>query len=292
MVSVTRLAMSNFSYVFLTPRNIPDFVDMSKPPPGYFKVHLAGQSDWIRVCLLEKYGGFYVDSTTYVTCGDGVEWVFSEALKAKRSVFGFAKQGIKCFVEMSVVGASVNSTFMKAYKSDYAAVLEANNMAQYVKDTCAELKKDNRFGVEVECGSEYFLVHHIFLKTCYANQSLGDDLLILPSHFGQFLLILECDMKAACVIDRLQYDSHARAYPFIKVTSAVRNGRKFHMKEDGYRPEVARVEKDKSARWSRITEELDYWATEIAYRLESLQSALKEAKIGREVLHSSLKGGF
>lgn len=241
MIVVSRKSLSNFTHCLLVPKTISNFLDLSCFPVGYDNVHIQGKSDYIRLCLLEKYGGVYVDSTTYVTSGNAMEWIFAEAEKAKRSVFGFRKSRSRFLIELNFYGASVNSAFMMEYKSEYERAL-SGSIRQYVKDTCLELQ-EHGYAHPAQCFKEYFLVDHVFVKVSYDNQLMMDDVLMLPSRLDQLTLCKECNWRWLCFWDRLLHDPVARSYPFIKVTRRHRMGRKAHLGDPNYNSKFVK-EKD------------------------------------------------
>lgn len=227
MIAVTRKSLENFTYYLLTADNATDYVEYESIPDILSALKAQCQSDYIRVCVLQKYGGVYVDATTYVTSEDGMDWVFKEALKAKLGVFGFRKGEVPSLIECSFIGAPKNSVFMKRFKDEYDTVLNGN-IKQYVSQSCATLKGKTGYSWAHECGTPYFLMHHIFLMLC-ENETLRSDVLLWPWQISQIALSTECDSKADCFVNRLLHDPKARSMHFIKVPNYLRTGKKFNM---------------------------------------------------------------
>ena len=57
----------HFKATFLDDTNLKDYIDMSELPRCFNKLRPAHKADVIRVFVLEKYGGIWVDSDTIIT---------------------------------------------------------------------------------------------------------------------------------------------------------------------------------------------------------------------------------
>lgn len=196
---------------------------------GFLSLHPAGQADYIRVCLLEKYGGVWIDTTTYVTSGNEMEWFFSEAINGKREIVGFICGGLS--LSLHFFGASENSSFMKRYKKEFDLSLKVKNH-QYIVDSCRELLSYHVIRKE-DC--QYYLIGLVvFFKSIYDDKSMRDAILYLPANRSNEILARECLYKHECFRDRLLHDPVARAQPFIKLWHEFRNGKRFHIGDTEY----------------------------------------------------------
>lgn len=65
---------SGLPVVVVTPRNLLQYVP--DPHPGYQYLHLAHRADYLRCCLLHRYGGLYLDTDTI--CLRGLDTLFDE----------------------------------------------------------------------------------------------------------------------------------------------------------------------------------------------------------------------
>lgn len=239
MITVSRksLEKKNFTYCLLTPKNLPDFLDLLTFPRGFYAGKVNVKSDYIRVCLLQKYGGIYVDSTMYITSGDEMERVFTRAVNAKRALFGYEKNFIGIYlIESCFLGAPRDSVFMRRYKNEFDTVLNGD-LYQYLITSCQSLRSvfdksqlEGLFWEWTECENPYFLIDHVFLMASlkYAG---SEDVLVLPSKDGPFTLVYDCGRVVECFVNHLRYNQTARAMPFIKVPRPYRDGKKFNMEK-------------------------------------------------------------
>lgn len=237
-----------FTCLVVTPKNVSDYLDVRTFPPGFDEVCVQGRADYVRVSILEKFGGLYIDSSTYVNSGIEVEYLFLQALKAKRSVFGFEKQiaPMKFLLELNFYGACQGSVFMKKYKEEYEIALKGENIHMYVLKICYQLRRANfgpkyKYFLNVECENDYFLANNVFLNVAFNNPLMANDVLMFRSTHNQYRLTKECNLNVECVRHRLLHDPVARAYAIIKVTRSQRNGKRFHIKDLEYNDQLNKL---------------------------------------------------
>lgn len=244
MVTISRISLTNFSHLLLTPANLSEYLDTESFPSGYYDLTLPGKSDYVRVCLGAKFGGIYVDSTTFINSGSEMEWFIAEALKTQSHLIAFInnKTG-KPFFRSSFFGASKNCVFMKEYKKKYDDAL-GKNITEYSIRLCRELVKETPpfshcASIKPRAGSHppyYYLVYYVMEKLIRDNRQLKEGVLILPENRSHVRLATECEHYSGgntcvCIRNRLLYDRVARSYPFIKVWGRARTGKEFNLRK-------------------------------------------------------------
>lgn len=229
MMSITKDSLRNFSYNLITENNITDFLNVSEFPSYYPHVSTLGQSDYIRVCLLEKYGGIWVDASTYITSSSTMERFFLEALQSRKQVYGFGNIEPK-HILLNFFGAIENSEFMKKFKEAYYEALSGDGVDYCEKTLCPYIRRIAKARWRCEF---YYCNDNLFLKVVYENPILHADLLYMPVSRSQYQLKEECRGRGRyeCMKHRLQYDPEARKIPFIKLEHRVRLGKRMNFTE-------------------------------------------------------------
>lgn len=210
MINVTKRSVSNyFTYNFVTYMNLSRYLDISSFPTFYPKLITAHKSDYIRLRLIEKYGGMYVDASTFITSGSSMERFFKQGVDANVELWGFK------FAIPNFMGGAQDSTLLSRYRKKFDEFL-SRDFYQYCKD---ERLQDT-----------YTCTDHIFEDFFGENYS-PQRILVLPTEGGHYRLLDECENKLACVRDRLQYDPEVRKHAFIKLTHGFRTGKKVNFLE-------------------------------------------------------------
>lgn len=227
MINVTKKALINFTYCLLTPSNISRFLEIDKFHKGFSELHAQGKADYVRICLLAKYGGIYIDSTTYVNSGKEVEWLFTEAVNSGLQVFGFPQvDESSFFIPICFLGSPESSEFMKKWKSEFDVALRMN-FRKYVRAFCKKIELVKILSKKRCC--PYLIGSIIFTKITYENRTLLNDVFLLPHDRDSRRLIHECKLNGKCVRRRLLEDPVARNHPLIKLFHHYRDGKKFNI---------------------------------------------------------------
>lgn len=226
MLALTKQSLVNFTYSLITPRNITYFFDVSSFPQGFDNLNVVGQSDYIRICLLEKYGGIYVDSTTYVNSGFEMDWFYSETVKSKKDFFGFEfefDRRVAFQIRTSFCGSSVGGVVVKSYKNEFDIALR-EDIQKYMEKNCAELLSRHLI-VEHLCHIHH-VSHMVLGKIIDNDKSLLEKILILPINRSHVRLSAECKWNKKCIKNRVLNDPAVRSYPFVKLSSGARVGKR------------------------------------------------------------------
>lgn len=231
MVRITRESLINFSYCLLTPHNMSDYLNLESFPVGYKYLHPQGKSDYIRFSLLAKYGGVYVDSTTYVNSGLEMEHFYLDAVESRYQVVAFkTSPPYHHLFRSCFIGAPKNSVFMKEYKRKFDIMLIDENISKRAKDVCKKIIPTPEF-CQFKLGKPpYFLVYIILEEGIRENDLMKkENVFLLPENRSPTRLMAECHYNVRCFRNRLLYDPVARSYPFIKVPKDCRTGTVFNM---------------------------------------------------------------
>ncbi len=128
----------NFHPVLVTDNNVATLIDIIHPCIFEHHKYPASKSDFIRLALLQKHGGIYMDATVILTepldwvIGDGSGYNFFQAYANQRNM------NISCqvpIVENSFLAAPPNHPFINEWLNELLKIekCEDDEMAQYVK---------------------------------------------------------------------------------------------------------------------------------------------------------------
>lgn len=217
MMNVTKDSLINFTYCLLSRENLSKFLDVEVFPIHYHNLGLRAKSCYIRVCLIDKYGGIWTDASIYITSGFGMEWFSSYGLRDNSQVFGFPNLWTKFQhneICNNLFGASENSSIVRKWKEALDAVLNGRESPkEYVKMNCERL--------HIPCFKGYFREQEL-ISFCYSvilneNPYLRNLQFLLPPKHWHYRLYFECERSLSCFHHRLQHDAEVRKYLFIKL---------------------------------------------------------------------------
>lgn len=225
MMSITSESLSNFSTVFLTDRNLSLFLDTDNFPIYYSNLPNREKACYIRICLPEKYGGLWIDTTVIVNSGHELSWVFYEAVVAKCEFISFDIFNKKLyFFSPSFFGCPLNSSFVKVYKKEYDVAL-SQDLETFTRNTCDNL---NSRGLTLLICFPVYTIDYLFAKVMFENPAFRKSVILLPVERGPCRLHAECKENGKCVKSRVQKYEIVKKVPFVKYHSVFRNGRKLN----------------------------------------------------------------
>lgn len=208
MVKVTRNSLVNFTFcLVIVDRNLSHFLDFSSFPKNYRDFTVNRMSDVIRVRLLGKYGGLYIDASTYINSGIEMEWFFTEAVRSKGQLVGFVIDNN--VVLTNFIAAPKDSAVIRLIQEEHDfALLSSSN---YVR-RCLLLKEKD-MGIT----TDYELFALTIWKVMRDHEIYNRTLTILPRNRSHIGLLSECKWEKGCIQKAIRDGSFRRKYPFTKV---------------------------------------------------------------------------
>ena len=90
VLNITWTTLSkNWTMHYLTDSNLSNYIDKQDFPPYYMKLHPVHRSDYLRVYLLYRYGGWYLDFSTLVTSNSYFEVLYQKMLASRIQFLAF-----------------------------------------------------------------------------------------------------------------------------------------------------------------------------------------------------------
>jgi hypothetical protein len=110
----------------VTHANMAQFIEKESWPKKFNEISVQGQSDWVRLALLAKYGGFWVDASIIVT--ESFDWIHK--LQQEQRTEGFAYyltyqsrfNGYNTHIESWFLASIKGSEFMAKWRDEYGVI--------------------------------------------------------------------------------------------------------------------------------------------------------------------------
>ena len=121
MVSITNTTLrSHWAITMVDSNNLFNFLPPSIFPPHFSALVPAHKSDFIRVKLLERYGGWWLDSTLVVSSLVWFESIYSTIVTSSSQFFGVCHHMCPSsrHVETSFLFAPLNSTVLRYWSNE------------------------------------------------------------------------------------------------------------------------------------------------------------------------------
>jgi hypothetical protein len=80
----------NWNIILLNEKNISEFIKDSEIPKKYNNLTIAQKSDWIRLILLYKYGGLWMDASIIINDPYEIEYMYDKVFEENYDLAGFS----------------------------------------------------------------------------------------------------------------------------------------------------------------------------------------------------------
>jgi len=187
-------------------------------------VHIA---DWIRLYLLEKYGGYWCDASLIINDKKACNQLRDESIKKKSLFTGFyngdfCKKNKFCHVENSFMLAPKNSPVIKAWRKEFERAIDMGfeNYKQLLKKN----KKLKLYNIYCKNNDIYLTAFACFYNISeYFDQEIKDHFILYDTRNTIFKMQRECNWNTKCIHRKLN-NKNAKKHPYIKLIAANRKG--------------------------------------------------------------------
>ncbi|KAH7828587.1 putative Capsular polysaccharide synthesis protein [Monocercomonoides exilis] len=226
--------VKNFTPIFITDSTLSLYMDRSTIPSKMKKFPRAIKADFYRLQLLYKYGGLWMDATTYICNETFLEECHQKLTKAKADLLAFNSYYPPTFhIEFGFLMAPKGSPLLGKVLEEFRIMMPMGRLS-YMKDRIyggVEIKSPviHKFGSDPE--HDYwatYYVAYVCMQTVVQREFNGNpNVILMDSEDYFYKLNIGCDWESACIADRWENDPEVRQYPITKFCSGSRGIVKF-----------------------------------------------------------------
>lgn len=123
---------SDYEVRLVHPDNLDQWVSAVALPPAFAQLHPTKQSDWLRLYLVARYGGFWLDASTLLTTS--LDWMTAAAVSAPEFcgfyLEKFTREPRYPVIESWAFGAPAGGVFITAWQREFhQALIEEGTQA-------------------------------------------------------------------------------------------------------------------------------------------------------------------
>lgn len=224
--------LANWKFIVLTDATIPDY--LPNYPNNYNTLKQSHKSDWLRLALLEKYGGCWLDASIIVNSATAFEQIYNESMSVRSEFTGFfTGMGLKdedptTFIESWFIMAPLNSRVIsEAYKEFTKActigfqeyrvkALEEHNFSKHVYNNDVNDKNN-----------VYLTVYAAIQMSIQKRLNRKVNIILYNSYDAMYKLHADCwipekqDYDSICIVKLMRdQPNYVKRIPFLKFTNA------------------------------------------------------------------------
>lgn len=215
--------LDSYEHIVLHEDTVWDYID-DIPPPNFDTLGHAHKADWIRLVLLKKYGGCWMDASIIINNKHAIDRLFNDAKKkcVDLSAFyldtrTFRKQP-HTYIENWFIIAPKQSPLIQKWLNEYEHAIRIG-FEQYKKQVYERIPDYNRFST--------YLTQHVCLQIVLQKSWVMPNIHLTKAEDSMFKIHSTCwqygDKAAECIMNKIVTDKTIPStVPFIKLTNGER----------------------------------------------------------------------
>jgi hypothetical protein len=227
--------LQGWESIYLSEKTVGKYIDPNSYPPGYDKLIAAHKADWIRLTLLEQYGGAWLDAGIIINNVSELNKIHALMLKegTQAGLFYLDHHGfhnsLPLYVDNWFIIAPKDSTIISQWKKEFEQAI-AMGLVEYKTQLMKEGLKINIFSMTDM--TDTYLTPQACLQKVLQTSPTRPKILFLDPGESMFKIHSRCASRpnrdpkkdADCVQNTLLTDPASKELPHIKLRSDDRGG--------------------------------------------------------------------
>ena len=218
--------LNGWDIKYLIGTDIDKYISKEEYPRKFETLSIQHKADWMRLILLKKYGGVWMDASIIVNENKALNTLYNDSVSINSQFTGFSyktyesntksKRGISLYIENWFIMAPVNSIVIRLWLAQYERAIEIgfDNYRKILDSEGIDTSKVYNDPTDV------YLTQHACLQ--YVLQKLLSEpvppMIIVPAEETMFKIRYDCNNDGKCVMNKIKYrPDEVRKIPFIKL---------------------------------------------------------------------------
>ena len=212
--------LKGWSIRLLNEKTMGNYVSPFDMPPGYDGLGAAHKADWLRLYLLKKHGGVWMDASIILNDAKAIDALYTESIQKESELTLFQFKS-PLNVENWFIMAPEKSRMIDAWFAEYDSAIRMG-FANYKKKLWRE-------GVDTSCGRDeddikdtYFTQHYGMQRILQKGIVPNPTIIVNKAEKTMLKIDFICDIKdekerMACLTKNYSNFESLRRLPYIKI---------------------------------------------------------------------------
>lgn len=207
---------------FVTTRQFLQSIPSKEIPANFDTLSVAHQADWIRLKLLQQYGGCWMDSG--IVLNQSINPLYTECVRAKADLLVFKILGTQTnpafpVAENWFIMAPKHSPIITLWLQEFeqAIAIGFHSYKRQLKEEGVDLQNLMMTQTDV-----YLTQHGCFQKVIQHRMPPNSKILYHPAEETMFKLQATCKWEEKCIAKALKDKAYCQTIPYIKLRGADR----------------------------------------------------------------------
>ena len=220
-------AMPGWDVRFVTDETVLEYIDQEDFPLNYKGLSPPHRADWIRLRLLEKYGGVWLDAGIIVNDGSSLDRLRKETIEKRAEYTGFYpndglnKMGTPSYIDNWFIMSPKGSPFITRWKKEYETAIDMGFVPYKKKLTTSSDLVFTDYNVKDP--NDVYLTPQASLQKILQTLSYKPNIILHHARDSMMKLHAECasrpdnKQQVECIHDAILNDPKTRDIPYIKL---------------------------------------------------------------------------
>jgi len=205
----------------LTEETIEQYINKEDFPNNYDGLAHCHKADWIRLYLLKKHGGVWLDASIIINSRERFNKMYDTSIEKKSQLTAYYLGDVPLdFVENWYIMAPKNSYIINKWYDEFTRAIEIGftNYKRELIQNGIRVSQIYAYGPE----DTYLTMHAAMQKLIQSNEININDILLYNSCESMYKLHCDCQWRSDCMIDKLNNKDYMNSLDFIKLRSSER----------------------------------------------------------------------
>ena len=222
IIKYNKKTIKTWKIIYLSDENINEYIPQHEFPKNINNIFVQAKSDWVRLYLLNKYGGLWLDASIIVNNEEKLNELVKESFLNNSDLTSYYLNSRTVndlhytHIENSFLMSPVNSYFVERWKKEfeYAIDIGFKNYKNLLLSQGFNLKKIFDGGDD-----DVYLTMHACAYKVGSEYIFNPNVLLYKAEDEIYYLQETCDWENKCISDKLNKDSSVKNIPLIKLVN-------------------------------------------------------------------------
>jgi len=214
-----------FTIKVLNKYNIKTYLDVKTFPSKYKSLSVQHKADLIRLKLLQKYGGIWLDASIIINSKSKLIEIYNKSINDKNELTAFTLTEIDNsypyhqYIENWFIIAPYNSNIINLWLEEYE---KAINMGFEEYNTYITNVLKIKICDGIKNAGTYLTQHKALQVVLQQRITYVPNILLLKSEESMFKLMYDCKWDTNCIKNKFKNYKEVKQLPYIKLRSTER----------------------------------------------------------------------
>lgn len=225
----THKKLSSWDVRYLDKDSVSQYI--SDFPEKFYSLNKMHQSDWIRLKLLDLYGGCWIDAGIIINDGLAIDRIHIKSAKAKSQLTVFKScsghfttasgLSIPLAIDNFFIMAPQSSRVIKLWLSEFEKAISIEFLNYKIKAFSDGIDLSN---IYFKSEDDVYLTQHICIERVLQEMTDYPPMIIMNSGYFMYKIQLDCNWDDELTHKKILNDPNTKKIPYIKLIKRNREG--------------------------------------------------------------------